>query len=93
MTIHPGYQITVKGRVQGVGFRYYTLHKAKSLDLTGFVKNLANGDVYIEAYGHEHQLEIFLDWCRKGPSTSSVISCEYHKIESEQIMRSFQIQH
>lgn len=44
---------TVSGRVQGVGFRYYVQRLAHAIGLTGFVRNLENGDVYIEAQGAE----------------------------------------
>mgnify|MGYP004442951747 CR=1 FL=1 len=43
--------IIFKGRVQGVGFRYYSEHKARQLGLTGWVMNLYNGDVEMEVQG------------------------------------------
>jgi len=46
--------IKVFGYVQGVFFRYTTRKVAKILGLTGFVKNMADGSVYIEAEGPEH---------------------------------------
>lgn len=52
-TVH----IIVKGTVQGVGFRYYTLRLASSLRLTGFVKNLIDGEVEIEAEGEKQNLQ------------------------------------
>jgi acylphosphatase len=52
-TVH----IIVKGTVQGVGFRYYTRRLASSLGLTGFVKNLASGEVEIEAEGEKQNLQ------------------------------------
>lgn len=39
------------GRVQGVGFRYYSVHKAGSLGLTGWVRNLYDGSVEMEVQG------------------------------------------
>ena len=42
-------QITIYGRVQGVGYRYSALHIARGLDLSGFVKNQYDGTVFIEA--------------------------------------------
>ncbi|PKP49853.1 MAG: hypothetical protein CVT92_14890 [Bacteroidetes bacterium HGW-Bacteroidetes-1] len=41
--------IQIFGRVQGVGFRYYTVHKAMELGVYGFVQNKGDGSVYIEA--------------------------------------------
>ena len=45
--------IIFHGSVQGVGFRYYSEHKANQLRLTGWVKNLYNGDVEMEVQGAE----------------------------------------
>ncbi len=41
------------GRVQGVGFRYYSVTKARQLGLTGWVKNLDDGSVEMEVQGRE----------------------------------------
>lgn len=66
------YVIEVYGRVQGVGFRYYTEKKAKELGIHGYVKNRPDGSVKIEAEGEEHVLEAFLQWCHQGPSWAKV---------------------
>ena len=42
-------QLTISGQVQGVGFRWGTLQLAKQLGITGFVRNQADGTVYVEA--------------------------------------------
>ncbi len=68
--------IKVYGRVQGVGFRYYTQKKANELGITGFVKNRPDGSVYIEAEGEEDKLELFIDWCEVGPSWAHVTKLE-----------------
>lgn len=64
--------IRVQGRVQGVGFRYHTRAKALETGVTGFVRNLSDGSVYIEAEGEESALEIFKLWVSKGPSWANV---------------------
>ena len=64
--------ITVIGDVQGVGFRFSTKKMANSLGIKGFVKNMYNGDVYIEAEGTEVQLRHFIHWCHKGSGHSRV---------------------
>lgn len=49
------------GRVQGVGFRYHAYYKARSLGLTGWVKNLYDGTVEMEVQGEAKQItELFL---------------------------------
>lgn len=45
------------GRVQGVGFRYYSVNKARQLGLTGWVKNLYDGSVEMEVQGEEPKID------------------------------------
>lgn len=66
------YNITVKGRVQRVSYRVWAQSKAMSLGLTGYVKNLHNGDVYIEAEGEDDKINQFIDWCYVGSPLSKV---------------------
>ena len=66
------YNIRVTGRVQGVGFRYSAMRMAQSYAVTGFVRNEADGSVYIEAEGEEPNLGLFLDWCETGPGFGRV---------------------
>jgi acylphosphatase len=68
------YRIIVTGRVQGVGFRWNAAREAANLGISGYVKNLSDGSVYIEAEGTEEQLHQYVDWCRKGPGMSKVES-------------------
>ncbi len=48
------------GRVQGVGFRYQTREIAKGFDVAGYVRNLSDGRVQMEAEGSEKELDAFL---------------------------------
>ncbi len=64
--------IVVRGRVQGVGFRYYVQTKAIEIGVTGWVKNLYDGSVATIAEGKEEDLEQFLEKVKKGPSFSIV---------------------
>jgi acylphosphatase len=62
----------VKGRVQGVYYRASTRNKAKSLELTGWVKNLPNGDVEFLAIGEEDMLDELIKWAWDGPDYAQV---------------------
>jgi acylphosphatase len=64
--------LQVFGRVQGVGFRYYTQKKADEFGIHGFAKNRPDGSVYIEAEGEEGLLEAFVFWCEEGPAWARV---------------------
>ncbi|HUS86326.1 MAG TPA: acylphosphatase [Bacteroidales bacterium] len=68
------YKILVTGRVQGVGFRWSAAREARNRGIKGFVKNLSNGSVYIEAEGSGKQLNAYVEWCKKGPGISFVES-------------------
>jgi acylphosphatase len=59
--------IVVTGRVQGVGFRYFTAARARALGLTGTVSNLPNGQVAITAGGDRAMLEALIGAIRDGP--------------------------
>lgn len=74
------YKIYVRGRVQGVGFRWSSVREAKSLGITGFVRNEPDGSVFIEAEGTRRQLDLFMKWCRNGPGFGHVdsISCDMY---------------
>ena len=78
MTI--AYQIKVAGRVQGVGFRYYTKLEADKLGIRGTVRNEKDGSVIIEVVGKEEDVNEFLRWCHKGPPTALVDSLNYNNI-------------
>lgn len=75
------YNITVKGRVQGVNYRATAQAKAHECNLTGFVRNLTNGSVYIEAEGEAENLSKFIDWCYVGSPRSKV--SEVNSVEAE----------
>jgi acylphosphatase len=64
--------VTVKGVVQGVSFRYYTVEKALNNNVKGWVKNLSNGDVQGCFEGHEKDVKALIDWCRSGPRHARV---------------------
>lgn len=59
--------IKIIGVVQGVNFRWETKKQAKELRLTGFVQNLPDDTVFVEAEGEEQALDKFVAWCHKGP--------------------------
>jgi acylphosphatase len=67
---------TVRGRVQGVGFRYFVVQKAASLGLRGFARNLHDGDVEVVAQGEKPALERLLALLWQGPSAAYVSHVE-----------------
>jgi acylphosphatase len=65
-------EASVRGRVQGVGFRYFVLSHATHLGLTGWVANEQDGSVHCVAEGPRGDLETLLDMLREGPVSSIV---------------------
>jgi len=62
----------VSGYVQGVGYRYFTINIANKIGVSGYVKNLHNGNVEVYAIGTEEQLEELHKYLEMGPSHSRV---------------------
>ena len=65
-------QARVSGRVQGVSFRWYTEEKARSLGVTGWVRNEPDGSVLVHAEGEDDAVDALVAWCRTGPSMARV---------------------
>jgi acylphosphatase len=62
----------VKGRVQGVGFRYFVISHAQRLGLTGWVSNEQDGSVQCVAEGPRDDLEALLEALKEGPAMAIV---------------------
>jgi acylphosphatase len=69
-------EIIVTGLVQGVGFRYYVLHKAQELNLKGFTKNLYDGSVLNVVEGEKYLIEDFFKELKIGPMHAQVKSAK-----------------
>lgn len=80
------------GKVQGVFFRVSAKNKADELGVKGWVRNVPDGSVEIQAEGDIENLELLVEWCRKGPQFAKVaeVICESVKKENNS---SFEIKH
>ena len=84
-------KITVSGRVQGVGFRYFIAETADNLGLKGYAKNLFNGEVEIAAEGRKQYLEELIRQAKTGPSHSKVKSCKVEWLDFKNKYDKFEI--
>jgi acylphosphatase len=91
MKLH--YEITVGGRVQGVGYRYYVRSRAKELQITGFVRNSYGGKVVIEAEGEKKDLDTLLDYLRIGPPLARVIHLDISESSYKNSFEGFEIKY
>ena len=66
------YELTISGRVQGVGYRYFAAQKANEMGIKGWVKNAVDGSVIVVAQGIEEEIETFIDYLYIGPTRSRV---------------------
>jgi len=83
--------IVVEGLVQGVGFRWYVARKAEVLGLRGFVRNLYDGNVEIEAEGDRSLLEELLKEVKVGPRSAHVANLRLEWREPTHRAGSFEI--
>lgn len=87
--------VLVRGRVQGVGFRWYAREAARDLGLAGWVRNQPDGSVEIVAEGEPALLERLRARLRTGPSGASVTSLddlpETSQIDRAELPRPFTI--
>ena len=72
--------VHVSGKVQGVFFRASTQQQAIALGLTGYVRNLVDGDVEVVACGEKEPLDELLTWLHNGPKPAEV-----HKVQTKDI--------
>lgn len=64
--------VFVRGRVQGVSFRYYTVREAQRKGVSGWVRNLHDGRVEAIFEGDQAAVEGMVDWCRSGSPAAIV---------------------
>ncbi|MBR6664059.1 MAG: acylphosphatase [Alphaproteobacteria bacterium] len=70
--------IRIKGRVQGIGFRYWTVKKAQEIGgVSGWVHNAADGSVEVLMRGEEDKIDAMLLACHKGPMLARVDKVEF----------------
>jgi acylphosphatase len=79
LSAEQGLYARVHGRVQGVGFRYATLGRARRLGVTGYVRNCPDGTVEVLAEGSPSALQSLLKWLRQGPSYSHVTKVDHQR--------------
>lgn len=85
-------EITVRGRVQGVGYRYFALRTARALGIRGFVRNEPDGkSVFIYAEGSPSAVEQFLEKIKEGPPAAIVENVEVTEVTPVEEWEDFRI--
>ena len=73
------FKLQVYGKVQGIGYRYHAVMLARAYGIRGFVQNMPNKSVIIEAEGEYDDLKRFLKECKEGPAHAYV--SEFTEVE------------
>ena len=90
MTVRQAH-IHVRGRVQGVNFRYFARQEATKLSIKGWVRNRLDGRVEAVFEGEENAVHMMLDWCRQGPPMARVEEVETTWAEASGAFTGFEI--
>ena len=77
----------VRGRVQGVSYRYFTREAARRLELTGWVRNLADGSVEVRVAGDSEVLERFRQELLAGPRAARVDAISEEPLDADELVR------
>ena len=86
-------QVFYEGNVQGVGFRWTVRDAAKGFDVTGWIRNLPDGRVELQATGEEDEVRAFLDRIAQGELHSLIHKQTENKLEKPITARGFEIRH
>lgn len=76
-------RLEIEGRVQGVGFRWWTVRQASALGLSGWVRNRRDGSVEALAIGETKTVEAFVAVCGRGPSAAEVTAIRRQPAEDD----------
>lgn len=81
--------IAIRGRVQGVGFRYAMIKEAHRLGVTGWVRNRRDGSVEAFACGVPAALDALVAWAERGPAGARVDECLIAPIAADSALHDF----
>ncbi|MGD9899538.1 MAG: acylphosphatase [Calditrichaceae bacterium] len=85
-------RVFVKGRVQGIGYRWFARENADELNVTGYVRNLPNGEVEVFVEGEQAKIIDYLSRLRKGPSMAVVTDLEINQYPYENRFKKFKVE-
>jgi len=86
-------EIIACGLVQGVGFRHFVYQNARSLGLTGYVKNLYTGEVLTVAEGERYKIEELFKKIKIGPSYSRVTKATIEYSPAKNEFKTFEVRY
>lgn len=84
-------RVTISGRVHGVFFRSFLKSNAKMFNISGWVRNVPNGNVEAVFVGEEYEVDKMVELCRQGPPGSDVKDVEINEYRSKEQLAGFEI--
>jgi len=84
-------RIRIRGRVQGVGYRYALSAEAERRGLAGWVRNRTDGSVEALVQGDGEQLAALIAWARRGPPASRVDEVSVESADADEVLLGFQL--
>jgi acylphosphatase len=82
-------RLTITGRVQGVGYRDWTITTARRLGLTGWVRNRIDGAVEALIVGEDNAVGEMIDACRRGPPMARVDNVDIEPVDLDVLPQGF----
>ena len=86
-------QVFYEGNVQGIGFRYSVKQIARGFDVTGFVRNLRDGRVQLQASGDEQEVRAFLEAIAESELRAHIRKTSENSLPEDTRFSGFSIQH
>ncbi|MDM4763164.1 acylphosphatase [Galbitalea sp. SE-J8] len=77
-------RLTVRGTVQGVGYRFAAAARARELGVTGHIRNADDGSVVAEVTGPTDAVAAFVAWAHRGPAAASVASVDVREVPDDE---------
>jgi acylphosphatase len=82
-------RLTITGRVQGVGYRDWTMMTARRLGLSGWVRNRTDGAVEALIVGEDNAVGAMIDACRRGPTLAQVDNVDVEPVDLDVLPQGF----
>lgn len=84
-------RLRIRGRVQGVGYRYALLAEAERLGIAGWVRNRTDGSVEALVQGDAQPVAALVAWARRGPPASRVDEVRVEPADADEVLAGFQL--
>jgi acylphosphatase len=78
-------RLSIRGRVQGVGYRYAAIDAAERHRIAGWVRNRRDGTVEALVQGDTDPVAAMIEWCRRGPPAARVTEVDIAEVAPESI--------